>query len=329
MMEYRRLGRSGLKISPLVLGTLNFGTPTPKEEAFQIIDRAIGVGINLIDSADVYAEGESERIIGEALARNGKRKEVFITSKVFMKTGPGPNDGGNSRHHILESCDASLRRLKTDYIDIYFLHRTDFDIPQEESLQALDLLVKQGKVRYLGCSTHPAWRVVEALSISDQNHYSKFICEQPPYNLLDRRIENEIIPMCRAYDLGLLTWSPLAQGMLAGRYKDSFNLPDGSRGTLRPVYAERITQKGIEVSLRLAERAKGKGFTVAQLAVAWVLAQPGITGAIIGPRTLEQLENLIPSADIRFDESDLRLCDELVPPGTHVSNHFNTSRWMK
>jgi len=328
-MEFRRLGRSGLKISPLVLGTLNFGNPTPKDEALKMIDRAIETGINLVDSADVYAEGESERILGEALARNGKRKDIFITSKVFMKTGPGPNDAGNSKHHILESCEASLKRLRTDYIDIYFLHRTDFDIPQEESLGALDLLVRQGKVRYIGSSTHPAWRIVEAFWISDRYRYPKFICEQPPYNLLDRRIENEIIPMCRAYDLGLLTWSPLAQGMLACRYTDPFNLPSGSRGSLKDVYAERITKGGIEVSFELAKRAKDKGNTVSQLAVAWVLNQPGITGAIIGPRTLGHLEDLLPSADIKLDESDLLLCDELVPPGTYVSNHFNTSRWMK
>jgi aryl-alcohol dehydrogenase-like predicted oxidoreductase len=328
-MEYRRLGRSGLKIYSLVLGTMNFGNPTSKEESFKIIDRAIEAGINLFDCANVYAEGESERILGEAFARNGKRKHIFITSKVFMRTGPGPNDAGNSKHHIIESCEASLKRLRTNHIDIYFLHRTDFDIPQEESLAALDLLVRQGKVRYVGCSTHPAWRIVEAFWISDRYHYPKFICEQPPYNLLDRRIENEIVPMCQAYDLGLITWSPLAQGVLAGRYTDPSNLPEGSRGTQKRIYAERITQKGIEVSLKLEERAKGKGCTVAQLAVAWILNQPGITGAIVGPRTLGQLEDLLLSADIILDEPDLKFCDALVPPGTYVSNHFNTSNWMK
>lgn len=328
-MDYRRLGRSGLNISSLILGTMNFGNPTSKEESFRIIDRGIDEGINLLDCADVYAGGESERILGEAFARNGKRKDVFITSKVFMRTGPGRNDAGNSKHHIIESCEASLKRLRTDHVDIYFLHRTDVDIPQEESLAALDLLVRQGKVRYVGCSTHPAWRIVEAFWISDRYHYPKFICEQPPYNLLDRRIENEIVPMCRSYDLGLITWSPLAQGVLACRYQDPSNLPEGSRGTQKKIYAERITQKGIEVSLKLAERAKGKGCTVAQLAVAWILNQPGITGAIIGPRTLGQLKDLLPSADIKLDESDLSLCDKLVPPGTYVSNHFNTSLWMK
>ena len=329
MMEYRRLGRSGLKIFPLVLGTMNFGSPTPQEESFKIIDRAIEAGINLFDCADVYAGGESEKILGEALARRGKRKDVFVTSKVFMRSGPGPNDAGNSKHHIIESCENSLKRLKTDYIDTYFLHRTDFNVPQEESLGALDLLVRQGKIRYIASSTHPAWRVMEALMISDRYGYPKFICEQSPYNLLDRRIENEIVPMCSAYDLGIITWSPLAQGVLACRYKDPSNLPEGSRGTQKDLYAERITQRGIEVSLELAKRANDKSCTVAQLAVAWILHQAGITGAIIGPRNLGQFEDLLPSAGIKLDDSDLKFCDGLVPPGMNVSNHFNTSNWMK
>ena len=246
-----------------------------------------------------------------------------------MRSGPGPNDLGNTKHHIIESCENSLGRLKMDYIDIYFLHRTDFDVPQEESLAGLDLLVKQGKVRYIACSTHPAWRIVEALMISDRLRYPKFICEEPPYNLLDRRIENEIVPMCQAYDLGIITWSPLAQGVLACKYEDASKLPKGSRGTQKAIYAERITQKGIEVSFELAERANEKRCTVAQLAVAWVLNQPGITGAIIGPRSLDQFESLLPSVDIPFEESDFRFCDSLVSPGTYVSNHFNTSFWMK
>ena len=328
-MEYRRLGRSGLRISSLVVGTMNFGGPTEKGESLRIIDAAIEAGINLFDSADIYANGESERILGEALERNGKRRDVLVTTKTFQRSGPGPNDSGNSKHHIFESCENSLRRLKTDYIDIYFLHRTDFNVPQEESLGALDLLVEQGKVRYIACSTHPAWRTVEALWISDRDHYPKFICEQPPYNLLDRRIENEIIPMCRAYDLGIITWSPLAQGVLACRYKDASKLPKGSRGTQRSIYAERITQKGIEVSFELAKRAAEKGCTVAQLALAWVLNQPGITGAIIGPRNLEQFESLLPAINIKLKESDFNFCDALVPPGSYVSNHFNTSNWMK
>ena len=328
-MEYRRLGRSGLNISKIVLGTMNFGNPTDKDESMEIIDRAIDSGINLFDCADVYAGGESESILGEALKRNGKRRNVFVVSKVFMSTGEGPNDGGNSKHHIMEACENSLKRLRTDYIDIYFLHRTDFNVPQEESLAALDILVRQGKVRYIGCSTHPPWRTVEALWIADKHDFPKFVCEQPPYNLLDRRIEIEIIPMCRNYDLGIITWSPLAQGVLANRYDDPNNMPSKSRGTQKAVYAERITKKGIEVAVELRKRAKTLGLTTAQLAVAWVQQQPGITGTIIGPRTVQHFEELARVGDFKLEEDDLTFCDTLVPPGTFVSNHFNTCGWSK
>ena len=326
-MKYRRLGRSGLNISEVVLGTMNFGQQTPKKEAFRIIDAAIDAGINLLDCANVYADGESERVIGEALAAGGKRKMTFITSKVFLPVGDGPNERGNSRHHILEACENSLRSLKTDYIDIYFLHRTDFNVPQEETLAALDLLVQQGKIRYAGCSTHPPWRVVEAMWIADKHHYPKFICEQPPYNLLDRRAETEIVPMCREYDLGIISWSPLAQGVLAGRYQDAQNLPTDSRGAFKDIYAERITREGIDVARQLKELARDKGCTLPQLALSWVLHQPGVTAAIIGPRTEIHFNDLLQAVDIALEASDLKFCDALVPPGTNVSDHFNTCRW--
>lgn len=328
-MEYRRLGRSGLKVSSLVLGTMNFGNPTEKEEAVRIVDSALDGGINLFDCADIYARGESERILGEAFKRNGRRNDILITSKVFNPMGPRPNDQGNTRHHLLEACEKSLKRLQTDHIDIYFLHRSDFNVPQEETLAALDLLVQQGKVRYAACSTHPPWRTVEALWLADRYRYPKFVCETPPYNLLDRRIENEIIPMCQAYDLGILSWAPLAHGVLAGRYTDASKLPEGSRGTLRSVYRDRITQEGVEVGLKFAKRAEEKGCSAAQLAVAWILHQPGITGAILGPRNMEQFETLLSAADLALHEEDLRFCDTLVPPGTHVTSYFNTSLWME
>jgi aryl-alcohol dehydrogenase-like predicted oxidoreductase len=326
-MEYRRLGRSGLNISKLALGTMNFGNPTGKTESFKIINTALDAGINLLDCADVYADGESERIIGEALAESGKRKDVLVTSKAFLPTGNGPNDAGNSKHHILTACENSLKRLKTHWIDIYFLHRTDFSVPQEESLAALDMLVRQGKVRHIGCSTHPPWRSVEAWWIADKHHYPKFICEQPPYNLLDRRVENEIVPMCKAYDLGIISWSPLAQGVLAGRYQDAADIPQGSRGAFKSIYAERITPQGIEVAQQLAQRAAQKGCTLPQLAVAWVLHQPGITAAIIGPRTLAHLNDLLSAVDLNLDDTDLDYCNHLVKPGAFVSDHFNTAGW--
>jgi 1-deoxyxylulose-5-phosphate synthase len=328
-MEYRRLGRSGLKIAPLVMGTMNFGGVTEKEESIRIIDEALDAGINLFDCADIYSGGESERVLGEALARDGKRKKTFVTSKCFMPAGEGPNDRGTSKHHIFESIEKSLRSLKTDYIDIYFMHRSDFGVPPEEPLAALDVLVKQGKVRYVACSTHPAWRTTEALFMAERYGYPKFISEQPPYNLLDRRIEMEILPMCRYFDLGVLCWSPLAQGLLAGRYKDADKFPENSRASQKSVFAERITIEGIEAAARMSDHARKKGVMPAQFAVAWVLNQPDVTGSIIGPRTLEQFRDLLPSADIRLTDEDRAFCDLLVPPRSHLSNHFNTTDWMK
>ncbi len=327
-MTYRKLGRSGLNIHPLVLGTMNFGKPTPQDDAFRIIDAALDRGINLIDCADIYAGGESERIVGESLKRNGRRNEVLITTKIFNPTGDGPNDAGNNRHHIINGCERSLRQLQTDVIDIYFLHRHDPTLPQEEPLAALDLLVRQGKIRYVACSTHPPFRVAEAVMIADRHGYPKYVCEQPPYNLLDRRMENEFVPMCEAFDMGIISFSPLAHGVLAGRYTDADNLPEGSRGTLRDVYRQRITQAGVEVGLRFTERAREKGCSPAQLAVAWVLHQRGITGTILGPRDLDQLLDMLPAVDVSLTEADITFFDALVPPGTHVTSFFNTSRWM-
>ena len=328
-METRRLGRSGVKISPLVLGTLNFGSATGRREAFRIVDAALEAGVDLFDCADVYSGGESERILGAALARDGKREQVLLTSKVGLPAGPDPNERGNSRYHIIRSCEQSLKRLQTDRIDIYFLHRTDFSVPQEESLAALDRLVRQGKILYAACSTHPPWRTVEALMLAERHGYPKFVCEQAPYNLLDRRAENEIVPMCRAFDLGLLCWSPLAQGQLAGRYSEAGRFPAGSRATMKAVYGERITDAGIRAALDLAEHFTGRGFSPAQLAVAWLLTQPGVTGVLLGPRTYAQLSELLGAAEVSLTEADLAFCDSLVPPGRFVSDHFNTSGWMK
>lgn len=327
-MRYRRMGRSGLMISELVLGTMNFGHQTDRKESLNIIDAAIDSGINIIDCADVYAGGESERVLGEALRRDGKRKSILLTTKVFLRTGQGPNDAGNSKHHILEACENSLKRLRTDYIDIYFLHRTDFNLPQEETLAALDLLVQQGKVRYIGCSTHPPWRVVEAMWLADKHRLPKFVCEQPPYNLLDRRVETEVVPMCREYDLGLICWSPLAQGILAGRYQTAGHFPDGSRATEKTIFAERITPAGIQAANRLNTLAQRKGCSLPQLAIGWILHQPGITGTIIGPRTMQHFQELLPACEIQMEESDLELCDAVVPPGAFVSDHFNTAGWI-
>ena len=328
-MQYRRLGSSGLKVSALALGTMNLGGVTDQKESVKIIDQAIDNGVNLIDCADVYNEGKTEQIVGNALRVNGLRSEVFLTSKVYHPFGDGPNNKGNSRHRIIESCEKSLKRLKTDHIDIYFLHRTDFSVAQVESLEALQHLRRQGKIRYAACSTHPAWRTAEALHIAQTYGYPRFICEQPPYNLLDRRIENEILPMCQHYDLGVVTWSPLAQGLLAGKYLDAPQFPEGSRGDIGDIYKERINAAGIDVGRKFAALANELGVQPSQLAVSWVLHQQGISSVILGPRSVAQLQDLLPSVELEIDDDTLKVIDSLVPPGRYVTSFFNTVDWMK
>ena len=328
-MQYRRLGRSGLMVSEYTLGTMNFGGPTDEKSSFLMIDKALDYGINLFDCANVYAEGKSESIIGKALKQNGRRHEVLLTSKAFLPTSDRPNESGNSRHNLINSCTKSLKRLQTNHIDIFFLHRTDWNIPQEETLSALDYLVNQGYVRYIACSTHPPWRTVEALHIAEQKGYPKFICEQPPYNLLDRRIENEIIPMCLEYDMGIITWSPLAQGLLAGRYKKENELPEGSRATQKNIYAERITEAGIKTAQKIISWAKKRELSPTALSVSWILHQPAITSVIIGPRNIQHLEDLVFAKNIDLSPEELAWFDSLLPPGTFVSNHFNTAGWHR
>lgn len=328
-MNYRQLGRSGLKVSCLALGTDNFANPTPEEEARRIIDRGIDAGINLIDTSNSYASGESEAIIGRALKDRGQRDHVVLATKVFYPTGPGPNDGNNSRRHIISACEASLRRLRTDYIDLYQLHRPSPDVLIDETLSALTDLVRAGKVRYIGCSTHPAWRLMEALMVSELRGFERFVSEQPPYNLLDRRIENELVPLCEKYGVGLISWSPMAMGILAGRYAGE-GRRDDSRAALRGgIYAERVTARGIEIGDRVVELARQHGMSAAQLAVLWVKDQAGITAPLLGPRTLEQLEHLLPVADMTLDDELRAACDALNPPGTAAANFHNSAAWMK
>ena len=329
-MEYRSLGRSGLKVSCLCLGTDNFANPTPEAEAAEMIDAALDAGINFIDTSDSYVKGEAERIIGRALARNGRRREMVIATKVFYPTGPGPNDLGGSRLHIINSCEETLKRLQTDYIDLYQTHRPSFDVPIEETLDALTDLVRQGKVRYIGSSTAPAWRVMEGILVSEMKGYARFISEQPPYNLLDRRIENELVPMCLAHGLGIIPWATLGMGVLAGRYQDGRVYPKDSRAALRGgIYADRVNPKGVEVGKKFAQIAQECRISPAQLAVLWVKEQPGITAPIIGPRTVDQLRHLVPVAGMKLDDEVRKKCDELVPPGSAVANFHNSAPWMK
>lgn len=331
-MTYRSLGRTGVQVSPLCLGAMNFGDPTSEEDSLRIIDAALDGGINFIDTANVYNAGESERIVGKALQRNGRRNDVVLATKVHGKMGDGPNDQGNSRYHIIKACDDSLRRLQVDHIDLYQLHRPALDIPQDETLRALDDLVRAGKIRYAGCSTHPAWMVMEAISTSERLGITRYISEQPPYNLLDRRIENELVPLAQRYGLALLPWSPLAGGILAGRYNEAGSTPEGSRlarnGKASP-FGQRVTSRGVEVARALAPIADERGMTLSQLALLWAKDQPGITSPIIGPRTMEQLEDALGVLEQSLTDQDREQLDALNPPGNAVSDFHNSNNWMK
>lgn len=233
-MEYRPLGRTGVMVSLLCLVTMNFGGPTDERASTAIIHRVLEAGINLIDTAHVYPgilnRGASERIVGRALQDNGRRDEVVLATKVYASIGDGPNDQGASRYHIIRACEDSLRRLQTDHVDLYQLRRPSLTVPQDETLRAFDDLVRAGKVRYIGSSTHPAWMVMEALAISERYALARYVSEQPPYNLLDRRIENELIPVCQKYGLAALPWAPLAHGVLTGKHpEDEWTVVDVPR----------------------------------------------------------------------------------------------------
>ncbi len=329
-MDYRSLGRTGVMVSPLCLGTMNFGAPTGEEDSIAIINRALDAGINFVDTANVYNDGESERIVGRALKENGRRDEVVLATKVYNATGPGPNDRGVSRYHIIRACEDSLRRLQTDHIDLYQLHRPSLTVPQDETLRAFDDLIRAGKVRYIGSSTFPAWMIMEALATSERLGIARYVSEQPPYNLLDRRIENELIPFCQKYGLAVLPWSPLAGGILAGRYPVEGGYPEGTRATRTgDFYRDRISRRAREVAAQVAEMARERNLSAAQLSLLWVKDQPGITAPIAGPRTMEHLESFIAVLDMHLSDADRPVFDALVHPGNAVADFHNTTGWMK
>ena len=329
-METRSLGRSGLKVSPLCLGTMMFGRwgNPDHAESIQIIHRALDAGINFVDTANIYSQGESEEIVGKALA--GRRQEVVLATKVWGPMGPGPNQRGLSRKAIQEQCEASLRRLGTDVIDLYQIHRPDPETPWEETLAALDDLVRQGKVRYLGCSTNhqevagqkrlAAWELVESLWIAERHGWERFVALQPPYSMLRRTMEAELFPACQRFGLGTLVWSPLEGGFLTGKYRLGAERPQDSPraqnwvgDTQEPRFVPRLT--AVEAFLALAAE---KGVELAELALAWTLAHPAVTSTIIGPRTAEQLAGNLRALEVKLTADDLARVDAVVAPGTSV-----------
>lgn len=325
-MEYRNLGRTGVKVSPLCLGCMMFGRKTEAAESEAIIDHAIGAGINFLDTANVYSRGKSEEITGEALRKNGKRNWVVLATKVHgQMADDDPNASGNSRRHIIDQCEQSLRRLQTDYIDLYQIHRPRPEIAIDETLRALDDLIRAGKVRYIGTSTFAAWQCVESLWAAEKLGLNRFVCEQPPYNLLDRRIERELLPMARTFGYGIIPWSPLAGGLLTGKYSAEGGAPAGSRFANvaeNSMLSRRYSPAALEACGKFAELAQEKGVAPSQLALAWVRDREGVTSPIIGPRTLDQLKDNLASLDVSVDGETSERLDAIFPPGSHLSPFY-------
>jgi aryl-alcohol dehydrogenase-like predicted oxidoreductase len=316
------LGRTGVRVSPFCLGAMMFGEwgNPDHAEAVRIIHRALDAGINFVDTADVYSRGESEEIVGKALA--SRRDQVVLATKVHGAMGEGPNERGNSRRWIVQECEASLRRLGTDWIDLYQVHRWDDFIDHDETLGALTDLVRAGKVRYLGSSTYPASEIVAAQWVSERRNRERFVCEQPPYSLLVRGVEAEVLPACQQYGMGVIPWSPLAGGWLTGRWRKGQQPPESTRAQRLPQRYDPAlpeNQRKLEAADALALLAEEAGLSLIHLALAFVLQHPAVTAAIIGPRTMEQLESQLGAADVSLDTELLDRIDEIVPPGTNVS----------
>jgi aryl-alcohol dehydrogenase-like predicted oxidoreductase len=293
-MEYTRLGRAGLKVSQVCLGTMTYGREADEAMSFKLMDRFVELGGNFIDTADAYSSGGSEEVVGRWLKQRNNRDKIVLATKVFGVMGPGPNDGGLSRLHIQRGVEASLKRLQTDVIDLYQIHRWDPDAPIGETCEVLNDLVRQGKVRYLGCSNLAAWQLLKYLHVSEQHHWSRFVCLQPIYNALSRGIESELLPLCQDQGLGVITYNPLAGGMLTGKYKRGEAMPTGARLEAFRIYYERYySDTALDVVEAFGAAAAQRGVTPAQLALAWVLAEPRVTAPIVGARNLEQLNDTL------------------------------------
>jgi aryl-alcohol dehydrogenase-like predicted oxidoreductase len=321
-MNRRPLGRTGVQVSPLCLGAMMFGAwgNPDHDDGISIIHRALDAGINFIDTADVYAGGESEEIVGKALA--GRRDDVVLATKVHGTMGDDSNQSGNSRRWIIREVEDSLRRLKTDWIDLYQIHRPELDTDIDETLGALTDLVRQGKVRYIGSSTFPASQIVEAQWVARERGRERFVCEQPPYSLLARAVEADVLPTCLHHDMGVIPWSPLAGGWLSGRWRKGADAPESTRAQRIPArydLSDPANQRKLDAADALGKLADEAGMTLIGMALAFVINHPAVTAAIIGPRTMEQLESQLGAEEVVLDPALLDAIDEIVPPGTNLN----------
>jgi aryl-alcohol dehydrogenase-like predicted oxidoreductase len=321
-LKTRKLGRTGIDVSPLCLGTMMFGGPTDESTSVRIIHKAIDQGINFIDTADMYNAGRSEQVLGTAL--NGKREQVVVATKGRQPVGDGPNRSGASRRHLMRQLHESLRRLNTDYVDIYYIHAPDYETAIEETLRALDDMVHSGKVHYIGCSNFRAWQVCEALWTSDRCNLHRFACVQPLYNIVNRDIEVELLPLCQEHRLGVVSYSPLARGILTGKYRPQDSYPAESRAArddARLKQAE-LRDESIEISQQLARYCESRGTTASRFALAWCLANPVLTSIIVGPRTEQQFDDNYGCLEVSISEEDEAFVNKLVPPGEHSGKGF-------
>ena len=311
-MDYRRLGASGLRVSVIGLGGNTLGRYVDERGTAQVVGAALDLGVNFFDTADIYSAGVSEELLGKAL--RGNRERALIATKVGMRAGPGPNENGSSRKHIFDSVRASLDRLDVDYIDLLQIHRFDPDTPLEETLEALNDLVRAGDVRYIGCSNYDAWRLTQALWISDQRRLASFISAQPQYNLLSREIERDLIPACLEFGVGVIPFSPLAGGVLTGKYRPDQPAPEHTRGYNNPNFAARLNRADLETVERLDAWARERGHTVGELALAWLAAQPAVSTVIAGVRSPEQVAANVAAGEWKLSPDDLSAIDSLLAP---------------
>jgi aryl-alcohol dehydrogenase-like predicted oxidoreductase len=321
-MTHRTLGRTGVQVSPLCLGAMMFGQwgNGDEKESIRIVDRALEAGINFIDTADVYSRGESEEIVGKAL--KGRRDNIVLATKFHGGMGDDPNEAGNSRRWVFREVEASLKRLQTDWIDLYQVHRWDPWTDHEETLGALSDLVAQGKIRYIGSSTYPAAQMVKAQYIAKERNLQRYVTEQPPYSLLVRHIENDVLPTALEFDMGVIPWSPLAGGWLSGKWRKGVEPPQSTRAARIPGRFDLslpANQEKLEAADALARLAEESGMSLIHLALGFVIRHPAVTAAIIGPRTLEQLESQLGAADVTLSDEILDRIDEIVPPGRTIN----------
>jgi aryl-alcohol dehydrogenase-like predicted oxidoreductase len=309
---------------------MNFGESTSEADSLAILKAAYEAGVTFWDTANVYGRGRNEEILGKAFREFGFRDEIVLATKVNGQMGPGPNDRGLSRRHIRQAVEASLRRLQTDTIDLYQMHRYDPATPLDETLETLDTLVREGKIRYYGTSTFASWQMADATWRARTRHWVEPVCEQAPYNLLDRRLENDRAGFLTQEGWGVIAWSPLAGGQLTGKYGQlsAESLPEGSRIARNAMWRQRINPSAAEVSLAFADIAREHGLSPALVAIAWVRSRPLVTAPIIGPRTMEQFTELLPAADLELPATLLTALDELVPPGTAVADFLNNAGWQ-